>query len=71
MKCLYCGGEMERSMSTYTVDREGYHLFIKEIPAYICTQCGEKYFDEEEVEAIQKLIQKVEAGIKEAQATIT
>jgi YgiT-type zinc finger domain-containing protein len=62
---------MERSMSTYTVDREGYHLFIKEIPAYICTQCGEKYFDEEEVEAIQKLIQKVEAGIKEAQATIT
>ncbi len=71
MKCLYCGGEMERSMSTYTVDRKGYHLFIKEIPAYICTQCGEKYFDEEEVEAIQKLIQKVEAGIKEAQATIT
>jgi len=52
---------MERSMSTYTVDREGYHLFVKEIPAYICTQCGEKYFGEEEVEA----------GIKEAQATIT
>lgn len=71
MKCLYCGGEMERSMSTYTVDRKGYHLFIKEIPAYICTQCGEKYFDEEEVEAIQKLIQKVEAGIKEAQAART
>jgi len=62
---------MERSMSTYTVDRKGYHLFIKEIPAYICTQCGEKYFDEEEVEAIQKLIQKVEAGIKEAQAART
>jgi len=65
MKCLYCGGEMERSLSTYTVDRKGYHLFIKEIPAYVCTRCGEKYFDEEEVEAIQKLIQKVEVGIKE------
>jgi len=55
-------------MSTYTVDRKGYHLFIKEIPAYICTQCGEKYFDEKEVEAIQRLIQKLETGIKEAQA---
>lgn len=65
MKCLYCGGEMEKSTSSYTVDREGYHLFIKEIPAYICTQCGEKYFDEEEVEAIQKMIQTVEAGIEE------
>jgi YgiT-type zinc finger domain-containing protein len=65
MKCLYCGGELERRSSTYTVDRKGYHLFIKEIPAYVCAQCGEKYFDEEEVEAIQKLIQKVEAGIEE------
>ena len=65
MKCLYCGGEMERRASTYTVDRKGYHLFIKEIPAYICTRCGEKYFNEEEVEAIQKMIRKVEAGIEE------
>ena len=65
MKCLYCEGEMEKGSSTYTVDRKGYHLFIKEIPAYTCTQCGEKYFDEEEVEAIQKLIQKVETGLAE------
>lgn len=59
---------MERSMSTHTVDRKGYHLFIEEIPAYVCTQCGQKYFDEEEVEAIQKLIQAVETGIEEIRA---
>lgn len=69
MKCLYCGGEMKKSISSYTVDRKGYHLFIKEIPAYVCTQCGEKYFDEDEVEAIQKLIQKIEAGIEEVRTT--
>lgn len=69
MKCLYCGGEMERSVSTYTVDRKDYHLFIKEIPAYICARCGEKYFGEEEVEAIQKLIQKVEAELEEVRTT--
>lgn len=59
---------MERSVSTYTVDRKDYHLFIKEIPTYICAQCGEKYFGEEEVEAVQKLIQKIEAELEEVRA---
>ncbi len=65
MNCLYCKGAMKRDLSTYTVDREGYHLFIKELPVHICAQCGVKYFDEQEVAAIQRLIQSVEAGIKE------
>jgi len=63
MKCLYCGGKMERGHASYAVNRKGYHLFIDEVPVYICTQCGEKYFEEEQVEAIQKLIKKVEAEI--------
>ena len=63
MKCLYCGGKMERSRSSYTVNRKGYHLFIEEVPVYICAQCGEKYYEEEQVEAIQRLIRKVEAEI--------
>ncbi|MEW6326525.1 MAG: YgiT-type zinc finger protein [Thermodesulfobacteriota bacterium] len=52
MKCLYCGGEMEKISSTYTVDRKGYHLFLGHIPAYVCSRCGEKYFGEEEIDAI-------------------
>jgi hypothetical protein len=39
---------------------KGYHLFVKEIPAYVCSQCGEKYFDEKEVEAIQNMIKALE-----------
>ena len=64
MKCLYCGGEMERSRSSYSVHRKGYHLFIEDVPVYLCTQCGEEYYEEEQVEAIQTLIRKVEAEIE-------
>ena len=30
------------------------------IPALVCTQCGEVYFDETEVEAIQELLRSVD-----------
>jgi YgiT-type zinc finger domain-containing protein len=64
MRCMYCGGEMKRTRSTYTIDRDGYHLFIKDVPVYICTKCGEKHFEEDEVAAIQQLIRAVEEGIE-------
>ncbi|MFB6272531.1 MAG: YgiT-type zinc finger protein [Salinibacter sp.] len=64
MECLDCGGQVERSLSRYTVNRQGYHLFLHEIPAYICSQCGEKHFGEAEVEAVQRMIRSIEAQIQ-------
>lgn len=64
MKCLLCKGEMEKGTVSYTVDRNGYHLFIKEIPAYVCSQCGEKYFEEKEVDSIQNMIEALEEKLR-------
>ncbi len=68
MKCLYCNGEMEKSDSTYTINRKGYHLFLQHIPAYICSKCGEKYFGEEEIGAIQNLMRTLESEVSKLQA---
>lgn len=65
MRCLLCHGEMEKSTVSYTIDRKGYHLFVKEIPAYVCSRCGEKYFDEKEVEAIQNMIKALEEKMQD------
>lgn len=65
MKCLFCNGEMEKTTASYTVDRKGYHLFIEKIPAYVCSQCGEKYFEEREAEAIQKMIKALEEKLQD------
>lgn len=64
MNCLLCKGEMEKTTVAYTVDRKGYHLFIEKIPAYVCSQCGEKYFGEKEVEAIQNMIKTLEEKLQ-------
>jgi YgiT-type zinc finger domain-containing protein len=65
MKCLMCQGEMEPRAVAYTVDRKGYHLYVEDIPAYVCSQCGERFFDEKEVISIQEMIQVFESKLEE------
>lgn len=54
MECLYCKGRMEKATAPYGIDRKGYHIHWDAIPACVCTQCGEPYFEREEVDRIQK-----------------
>lgn len=60
MKCIHCQGEMKRDSAPLHVDRKGCHLLLDAVPAWVCTQCGESYFEEAEVDAIQDLIATVE-----------
>lgn len=63
MKCMFCGGEMEKKSVPYSIDRKGYHLYLREVPACVCSQCGENYFEEEDVEEIQVIIRTIEQHI--------
>ena len=60
MKCLYCQGTMERGTAPFHIDRKGYHLILDTIPAWVCGQCGEAYFEEVAVEAIQQVIRALD-----------
>jgi YgiT-type zinc finger domain-containing protein len=60
MKCMYCQGEMERGTAPFHIDRKGIHLSLDDVPAWVCKQCGEPYFEEAEVDSIQAIIQAVD-----------
>jgi YgiT-type zinc finger domain-containing protein len=48
MKCVICKhGETELSTTTMTLERGGAVVAFKEVPAQVCTNCGEAYVDEE------------------------
>lgn len=64
MKCLYCQGEMKKRTTPFHIDKNGCHLTLDNIPAWICSQCGEPYFDEGEVDAIQDMIRSLEQKTK-------
>ena len=57
MNCIHCQGQMKRAHAPFHVDRNGYHLMLDAVPAWVCDQCGEAYFEEREVVAIQDVIQ--------------
>ncbi len=60
MKCIYCQGEMAKKAAPFHIDRKGYHLLFDAIPAWVCNQCGEAYFEEAEVDAIQGVLRKID-----------
>lgn len=40
-KCRSCGGQIEKK----NVDVEIEGVVVKEVPAEVCSKCGEEYFD--------------------------
>ena len=60
MKCMYCKAEMRRGVAPFYIDRKGLHITLDEVPAWVCPQCGEAYFEEEQVNSMQALIRAVE-----------
>jgi YgiT-type zinc finger domain-containing protein len=72
---MYCQGRMKKSLAPFHIDRKGYHLTLNAVPAWICQQCGEIYFDEPEVDSIQGIIKAIEdrankfsVGVSQCQA---
>ncbi len=53
MECTHCRGKMVRKRVPFQVVREGYHLTFESVPAWVCTQCGEPFFEAAGVDAIQ------------------
>ncbi len=69
MKCVHCQGVMKRGTAPLHIDRDGCHLVLDHVPAWVCEQCGEAYFDEREVAAIQDLIESVDEKSRALQPT--
>jgi YgiT-type zinc finger domain-containing protein len=47
MKCVLCGGKVEKRMVTFSYDGEDKHLFVENVPGEVCTACGEKTYSPE------------------------
>ena len=66
MKCVICKhGDTELSTTTLTLERGGSVVVFKEVPAQVCTNCGEAYVDEEiSVKLLGMAEQSVRDGIE-------
>ena len=54
--CSFCGGELEERLVQHEYRWEGRLFVFEEVPARVCRQCGEKYFDARVVKAMERAV---------------
>ena len=59
MECFMCKGNLEIKKVNYVVDLDSTIIIIKGVPAKVCAQCGEQYFEDETAENIDKIVNQL------------
>ena len=54
MKCVFCGGKLERKNVAFRYEEDNNYFFVEEVPAEVCTSCGEKTYSPEVTDKILK-----------------
>ena len=60
MTCIHREGRMKKTAAPFHIDRKRYHLSLDAVPAWVCGQCGEPYFEEREGRTIQRLLTQLD-----------
>ncbi len=66
MQCAFCGqGETEPGMATVTLAPENTIVVIRNVPADVCTTCGEEYVSKEIMGELLRIAREVAyAGVQ-------
>ena len=66
MKCVLCKqGETALGVVTVTLQRDNAVIIIKDVPADICTNCGEYYLSEDITRTVLKLAEEsIKKGVE-------
>lgn len=59
-QCYFCKGKIQRQLVTVDYRWGEKLIVIKDVPAQVCTQCGEKYFDAEVSRQMEHIVLKGE-----------
>jgi YgiT-type zinc finger domain-containing protein len=57
--CECCGAELSQTEKLVTVyrHRKGRHFIFQQVPARVCSRCGERYFSAKVVREMDRLMQ--------------
>lgn len=60
MKCVICkNGQTKPGRATVTLERQETTLVVKNVPAEVCTNCGEEYVDDKAASQLLKTAEEV------------
>ena len=53
--CPLCGGDKKKGFTTYTVELDSSLLVVRDVPAEVCSQCGEEWISSSVAEKLEKI----------------
>lgn len=59
MKCLHCQAPVLRGTAPVEAARHGFHLSWQALPAWVCSRCGQTYFEAREVDLVRSTLKNM------------
>ena len=71
MTCFMCLGTVQEEHSTFTADMGGCIVVVKNVPSYVCAQCGEASFSDEVARQLEQIVHRVTDSVKTEIAVVS
>ncbi len=65
MNCFFCKGNLVDGTTTFMTEIDGCAIIIKNVPAKICSQCGEASYSDEVAKKLEKITNSLRSTITE------
>jgi YgiT-type zinc finger domain-containing protein len=59
-QCEFCDGKMEQRIVLAPFHFMGQTIYVDRVPAWVCTQCGEQYFDAPVYKALEEIAKRAD-----------
>jgi YgiT-type zinc finger domain-containing protein len=61
-RCTFCRGHLKEGKTQFIARAGDEVIVIREVPAFICDQCGEAYYSRETSEKIDEVMRDAHSG---------
>lgn len=65
MNCFFCKGNLFDGTTTFMTEIDGCTIIVKNVPAKVCSQCGEASFSDEVAKKLEHIVGSLRKSIAE------
>ena len=65
MNCFFCKGSLTDGTTTFMTEIDSCAVIIKNVPAKLCSQCGEASFSDEVAKKLEQIVDSLRTSITE------
>ena len=65
MRCIMCRGNVIPSKHTFIQELDECIIIIKNVPALVCSQCGEVYYSDEISDKLEEIVNRLQGMVKD------